>query len=71
LDISKGRCSTSTSWVADLELLKSGSTESAIVDQVSLDFGISQDLAETDVRDFLQNLKKCHLVEEHEPGVAF
>jgi hypothetical protein len=53
-----------------LELLKSGSTESAIVDQVSHDFGISRDLAEKDVRDFLHNLKKSHLVEEHEPGVA-
>jgi hypothetical protein len=53
-----------------LELLKSGSTESAIADQISRDFGISRDLAEEDMRDFLQNLKKCHLVEEHEPGVA-
>ena len=53
-----------------LELLKSGSTESAIVDQISREFGISRDLAENDVQEFLQNLKKCHLVEEHEPGEA-
>jgi hypothetical protein len=53
-----------------LELLKSGSTESAIVDQVSREFGICRDLAENDVREFLQNLKTCHLVEEHQPGVA-
>jgi hypothetical protein len=53
-----------------LELLKSGSTESAIVDQVSREFGICRDLAGNDVRGFLQNLKKCHLVEEHQPGVA-
>jgi hypothetical protein len=53
-----------------LELLKSGSTESGIVDQVSHEFGISRDLAENDVRAFLQNLKKCHLVEEHHPGVG-
>jgi hypothetical protein len=53
-----------------LELLNSGFTESAIVDQVSRDFGISRDLAENDVRKFLQNLKKCHLLEEHEPDVA-
>jgi hypothetical protein len=52
-----------------LELLKSGSTELAIVNEISREFGISQDLAENDVREFLQNLKKCHLVEEHEPGV--
>jgi hypothetical protein len=53
-----------------LELLKSGSAESAIVDEISREFGISRDLAENDVREFLQNLKKCHLVEEREPGVA-
>lgn len=53
-----------------LELLKSGSTESAIVDEISREFDVSCDLAEKDVREFLQNLKKCHLVEEHEPGVA-
>jgi len=53
-----------------LELLKAGSTESAIVDQISREFRVTQDLAENDVRDFLQNLKKCHLVEEHQPGLA-
>jgi len=52
-----------------LELLKTGSTESAIVDQISREFGVSRDLAENDVREFLHNLKKSHLVEEHEPGV--
>ena len=51
-----------------LELLKSGSTESAVVDQISGEFGVSRDLAKKDVRDFLQNLKKCRLVEEHEPA---
>jgi hypothetical protein len=53
-----------------LELLKTGSIEPAIVDQISREFGVSQDLAENDVREFLQSLKKCHLVEEHEPGVV-
>jgi len=48
-----------------LELLKSG-----IVDQIGREFSVSSDLAENDVRQFLQNLKKCHLVEEHEPGSA-
>lgn len=52
-----------------LALLKSGSTQSAIVDQVSREFSVTRDLAEKDVQDFLHNLKKCHLVEEHEPGV--
>ena len=53
-----------------LELLKSGSAEPAIVDEISREFSISRDLAENDVREFLQTLKKRHLVEEHEPGVA-
>jgi len=53
-----------------LELLKSGSTQSGIVDEISQEFGVSRDLAENDVREFLQTLKKCHLVEEHETGVA-
>jgi len=53
-----------------LELLKTGSNESTIIDQISREFGVSWDLAENDVREFLQSLKKCHLVEEHDPGVA-
>ena len=53
-----------------LELLKSGSTESAIVDEISREFDISRDLAENDVREFIQALKKGHLVEEHEPSAA-
>jgi hypothetical protein len=53
-----------------LELLKTRSNESAIIDQISREFGVGRDLVQTDVREFLQNLKKCHLVEEHEPGSA-
>jgi hypothetical protein len=53
-----------------LELLKSESAESAIVDEISREFGISRGLAENDVREFLQNLKKYHLVQEREPGMA-
>lgn len=53
-----------------LEHLKSGSTESAIVDEISREFDISRDRAEKDVYEFLQALKKCHLVEEHEPSAA-
>ena len=53
-----------------LELLKNGYTESGIVDGIGREFAVSQDIAETDVREFIQTLKKCHLVEEHEPGAA-
>ena len=53
-----------------LELLKTGPTESAIVDEISHEFGVSRDLAENDVRAFLQSLERSHLVEEHEPRVV-
>jgi hypothetical protein len=53
-----------------LELLKSGSTESAIVDEMGREFGARRELAENDVREFLQSLKKRQLVEEQEAGDA-
>jgi hypothetical protein len=53
-----------------LELLKSGSTESIMVDEISRDFGVRRDIAHKDVHEFLQNLKKCQLVEEQESRVA-
>jgi hypothetical protein len=53
-----------------LELLKSGSTESAIVDEIGREFGVRRELAENDVREFLQSLKKYQLVEEREAGAA-
>jgi hypothetical protein len=53
-----------------LELLKSGSTESSIVDEIGREFGVRRELAENDVREFLQSLKKCQLVEDRETGAA-
>jgi ABC-type uncharacterized transport system ATPase subunit len=53
-----------------LELLKNGSTESGIVDEIRREFGVRRDLVEHDVREFLRNLKTCHLIEEQESGVA-
>jgi hypothetical protein len=53
-----------------LELLKNGSPESAITNQIIREFGVSRELAETDVGQFLETLKKYHLVEEHNPNVA-
>ena len=53
-----------------LELLKSGSTESEIVDEIGREFGVGRELAENDVREFLRNLEKCQLVEERESGAA-
>jgi hypothetical protein len=53
-----------------LELLKSGSTESVILDEISREFGVRRDIAGKDVQQFLRNLKKCQLVEEQESAVA-
>jgi hypothetical protein len=52
------------------ELLKSGSTETEIVDEIGREFGVSRELAENDVREFLQTLKEKHLIVEDEPGVV-
>ena len=49
-----------------LELLKSGSTESEIANDISRAFDISQELAENDVREFIQTLKTHRLVEDHD-----
>jgi hypothetical protein len=49
-----------------LELLKTGATESAIVDEISHKFEVSRDIAETDVREFIESLKLHRLVED--PG---
>jgi Coenzyme PQQ synthesis protein D (PqqD) len=53
-----------------LELLKNGFAESAITDQISCEFGIGRELAESDVRHFLQLLEKRQLVEKLGPGAA-
>lgn len=52
------------------ELLKRGSTQSGIVDVIGREFGIGREIAESDVREFIQTLKGFHLVEEHEPDVT-
>lgn len=49
-----------------LELLAAGATESAIVDEISQKFDVSRDIAESDVREFIESLKQHHLVED--PG---
>jgi hypothetical protein len=48
-----------------LELLKDGSAQPKIVDEIVREFGISRHLAENDVHVFLQTLRKYRLVEEH------
>jgi hypothetical protein len=46
-----------------LELLETGATESAIVDEISQKFEVSRDIAESDVREFIESLKQHHLLE--------
>lgn len=45
------------------ELLKTGATESAIVDEIRQKFEVSRDVAEGDVREFIASLKQHHLLE--------
>ena len=47
-----------------LELLETGATESAIVDEISQKFEVSRALAENDVREFIGSLKQHHVLED-------
>lgn len=49
-----------------LELLETGATQSAIVDEIRQKFEVSRDIAESDVREFVESLKQHHLLED--PG---
>jgi coenzyme PQQ synthesis protein D (PqqD) len=51
-----------------LQLLKDGSGQPGIVDEIVREFGVRRDRAENDVQQFLQSLRKYRLVEEHESG---
>ncbi len=46
-----------------LELLKSGTSESAIADEIVREFGVSRRLAESDLQTFLDALSECRLIE--------
>jgi hypothetical protein len=47
-----------------LELLKNGNSESEIVDRITFEFDVSRDIAGSDLREFLEALKKQKLIEE-------
>jgi hypothetical protein len=49
-----------------LELLESGATESAIVEEISQTFEVSRDVAESDVGEFIESPKQHHVLED--PG---
>jgi hypothetical protein len=46
-----------------LELLQGGSAQPQVVDEIVREFGVGRHLAENDVQEFLQRLRKYHLVE--------
>jgi hypothetical protein len=46
-----------------LELLEKGATESAIVADISQNFGVSREVVEPDVREFIDSLTQHHLLE--------
>jgi hypothetical protein len=47
-----------------LELLKSGTSESDIVDDISRGFEVAREIAEKDVHEFIESLKQHRLVRE-------
>ena len=47
-----------------LELLKRGSDEAGLVDQISQEFGVDPEIAEQDVHEFVGALKGQRLLEE-------
>jgi hypothetical protein len=49
-----------------LALLVTGANESAIVDEISQQIELSRDVAQSDVREFIESLKQHHLLED--PG---
>ena len=46
-----------------LELLKTGASEPAIIDEIISTFQVCRDVAEGDVREFIESLKQHHLLE--------
>ena len=64
LDVERGRMFDLNPVASKiLELLKSGSCESVIVNTVSTEFNIRRDLVESDVREFILALRDCQFLE--------
>jgi len=51
-----------------LQLLERGSAEPEIVEEIIREFGVSRHLAENDVQEFLQTLRKYQLLESRDRG---
>ena len=46
-----------------LELMQRGHDETRIADEISRDYGASRELVRADVRDFIENLHKHHILQ--------
>lgn len=52
-----------------IELLERQHTPAQIAQEIASSFGVAADVAERDVREFLETLQKHHLIEVHAPAV--
>ncbi len=46
-----------------LELMQRGHDETRIADEISRDYGASREVVRADVRDFIENLHKHHILQ--------
>jgi hypothetical protein len=53
-----------------IELLEQQQAPAQIAQEIASSFGVATDIAERDVREFLDTLEKHHLIEAHSTGVA-
>ena len=53
-----------------IELIEREYTPTLIAQEIARTFGISPEIADTDVREFLETLEKHHLIETHASRVA-
>lgn len=51
-----------------LELIEAGANETRIVDEISQKFAVSRDVAQSDVREFIESLTHHHLLEISGPN---
>jgi Coenzyme PQQ synthesis protein D (PqqD) len=53
-----------------IELLERQCTPAQIAQEIASSFGVAIDIADRDVREFLETLEQHHLIEAHATGVA-
>jgi hypothetical protein len=53
-----------------IELLERQYTPAQIAQEIAASFGVAIDIADRDVREFLETLEKHHLIEAHATGAA-